>query len=76
LEKRFFFMENVGNMSGASTPMVLAEAVRQGRINPNSRTLLVSFGVGLSWGVALIKWGRERILPIASGVDFSEPEKS
>jgi len=55
-EKRFYFMENVGNASGASSPMLLAEAWRQGAIKPGSRTLLAAFGVGLSWGVLAIKW--------------------
>ena len=55
-EKRFYFMEEVGNMSGASTPAVLAEAWRQGRIRPGERTLLAAFGAGLSWGVAVIEW--------------------
>lgn len=55
-EKRFYFMENVGNVSGASTPMVLAEAWRQGLIRPGTRTLLAAFGVGLSWGVTVIEW--------------------
>jgi len=55
-EKRFYFMDKVGNASGASTPMLLAEAWRQGAIKPGSRTLLASFGVGLSWGVLAIKW--------------------
>jgi 3-oxoacyl-[acyl-carrier-protein] synthase III len=70
-EKRFYFMEQVGNMSGASTPMALAEAVRQGRVKPGSLTLLASFGVGLSWGVALIRWPEEGIAPIAASVEFS-----
>jgi 3-oxoacyl-[acyl-carrier-protein] synthase-3 len=55
-EKRFYFMDKVGNASGASTPMLLAEAWRQGAIKAGSRTLLASFGVGLSWGVLAIKW--------------------
>jgi 3-oxoacyl-[acyl-carrier-protein] synthase-3 len=55
-EKRFYFMEKVGNVSGASTPMVLAEAWRQGLIRPGTRTLLAAFGVGLSWGVTVIEW--------------------
>lgn len=71
VEKRFYFMEQVGNMSGASTPMTLAEAVRQGRVKPGSLTLLASFGVGLSWGVALIRWPEEGIAPIAASVEFS-----
>lgn len=50
-EKRFFFMEEVGNLSAASTPVTLAEALRQGKLANGGRVLLASFGVGLTWGV-------------------------
>jgi 3-oxoacyl-[acyl-carrier-protein] synthase III len=56
VEKRFYFIEAVGNTSGASTPMALAEAWRQARLKPGTRTLLAAFGVGLSWGVTIIEW--------------------
>ena len=68
--KRFFYLETVGNMSGASTPMALAEAVRQGRVRPGSLTLLASFGVGFSWGVALLRWPAAGIAAVDSPVDF------
>lgn len=70
-EKQFFFMEKVGNMSGASTPMVLAEAWRCGRLKPGSLVAVASFGVGLSWGVALIRLP-EKLIPTAGfPVDFA-----
>lgn len=50
-EKRFYFMEKVGNTSGASSPMLMAEAWRQGILKPGQKVLLAAFGVGLSWGV-------------------------
>ncbi len=50
-EKRFFFMEQIGNLSAASTPVLLAEALRQGKLDGGGRVLLASFGVGLTWGV-------------------------
>ena len=56
IEKRFFCLEGMGNSSGPSTPVALAEAWRQKRIQPGSRTLMCSFGAGLTWGVAVIKW--------------------
>jgi 3-oxoacyl-[acyl-carrier-protein] synthase-3 len=55
-EKQFFCLERLGNSSGPSTPVALAEAWRQKKIQPGSRTLLCSFGAGLTWGVAVIKW--------------------
>jgi 3-oxoacyl-[acyl-carrier-protein] synthase-3 len=55
-EKRFFCLERMGNSSGPSTAIALAEAWRQNKIQPGSRTLMCSFGAGLTWGVAVIKW--------------------
>lgn len=55
-EKRFYFMEMIGNVSGASTPILLAEAWRQGLVRPGMRILLSAFGNGLSWGVTVIEW--------------------
>jgi 3-oxoacyl-[acyl-carrier-protein] synthase-3 len=58
-EKRFYFMETVGNLAGASTPILLAEAWRSGRIKPGGRILLASFGNGLSWAVTSMVWSDE-----------------
>jgi 3-oxoacyl-[acyl-carrier-protein] synthase III len=55
-DKRFYCIENVGNSSGPSSPVTLAEAWRQGRIRPGSRTLVCAFGAGLTWGTAVIHW--------------------
>jgi 3-oxoacyl-[acyl-carrier-protein] synthase III len=55
-EKRFYFLEKVGNSSGASLPTLLSHAWREGVIRPGSRTLLCGFGAGLSWGVSIIRW--------------------
>ncbi len=71
-EKRFFYMENVGNLSGPSTPTVLAEAWRQGRIRPGTRTLLAAFGVGLSWGVAVIEWPMDMGPAVQASVEPGE----
>jgi len=70
-EKRFHFMERVGNASGASTPMLLAEAWRQGLIKPGSRTLLASFGVGLSWGILAIEWPEDLVASRMEEVDYA-----
>ena len=32
VEKQFYYLENVGNLSGAAAPAALSEAVRQGRV--------------------------------------------
>lgn len=73
-EKRFYFMESVGNLASASTPLVLAEAWRQGRLQPGQRTLLASFGNGLSWGVTVIEWPEEIGPPVQGPVEPGEAE--
>ncbi|MCE5306267.1 MAG: ketoacyl-ACP synthase III [Acidobacteriales bacterium] len=67
-EKRFYCIEQMGNSSGPSTPVALAEAWRQGKVRPGSRTLMCSFGAGLTWGVAVIRWPAD-----ADPVHYSEP---
>jgi 3-oxoacyl-[acyl-carrier-protein] synthase-3 len=62
-EKRFCCLETMGNSSGPSTAVALAEAWRQGRIRAGSRTLMCSFGAGLTWGVAVIRWP-ENVNPV------------
>lgn len=68
-KQRFYFLEDVGNSSGASLPSLLAEAWRKGKIAPGTRTLLCAFGGGLSWGVAVIKWPNDANAGIPGSVD-------
>ncbi len=55
-EKQFINLEELGNLSGASLPIAMSDALRQGRIKPGSRTIICGFGAGLSWGMASIRW--------------------
>jgi 3-oxoacyl-[acyl-carrier-protein] synthase-3 len=70
-DRRFYFMETVGNLAGASVAVVLAEAWRQGRVKPGSLTLLVAFGNGLSWGLALHRWPRVLPTAVSAPVDYA-----
>ncbi len=49
-------IEQTGNTSSASLPIALDDAVRRGRIHPGSLVLLGTFGGGLTWATALIRW--------------------
>lgn len=49
-------VDRYGNTSGASIPLALDEARRQGRVRPGNTTLLVAFGAGLTYGAALVRW--------------------
>ncbi|HHW91188.1 MAG TPA: ketoacyl-ACP synthase III [Firmicutes bacterium] len=50
-------LDRYGNMSAASIPVALEEAVSEGRIRDGDNVLLVGFGAGLTWGAAVLKWG-------------------
>jgi len=48
-------IEETGNLVSASIPVALARAEAAGRIKRGQRIVLCGFGVGLSWGTALIE---------------------
>ena len=63
-EKLFLTVQKYGNMSSATAPVALVEAVEQGRVPPGSLVLMPAFGGGLSLSAHLLRWG-DRIVPLA-----------
>jgi 3-oxoacyl-[acyl-carrier-protein] synthase-3 len=55
-EKIYVNLNRYGNMSGASIPVALDEAVKEGKIKKGDYILMVGFGAGLTWGASLVKW--------------------
>ena len=55
-EKYYKNLEEYGNTSAASIPLVLSELAEQGKVRSGSRVLVVGFGGGLTWGGALIEF--------------------
>ena len=49
-------LANYGNTSAATIPLMLDEAVRDGRVQPGHQLASSGFGAGLSWGAALLRW--------------------
>jgi 3-oxoacyl-[acyl-carrier-protein] synthase-3 len=58
LERTLVNIDRFGNTSAASIPLVLAEAADDGRLRDGDLVLLSGFGAGLTWGSALLRWGR------------------
>jgi 3-oxoacyl-[acyl-carrier-protein] synthase-3 len=54
-EKFWIDLENCGNTVSSTIPIALEGAIEQERIKPGDRVALVGFGVGYSWGAALIR---------------------
>jgi 3-oxoacyl-[acyl-carrier-protein] synthase-3 len=49
-------LERYGNTSAGSIPLVLDEAMQEGRIKDNDLVVMSGFGAGLTWGTALMRW--------------------
>ncbi len=55
-EQVYVNVDRFGNTSGASIPLALDEANRNGRIKAGDIVLLDAFGGGFTWASALIRW--------------------
>ncbi|EGL82592.1 3-oxoacyl-(acyl-carrier-protein) synthase 3 [Caldalkalibacillus thermarum TA2.A1] len=49
-------LDRYGNMSSASIPVALDEAVHDGRIKKGDIVVFVGFGGGLTWGASTMRW--------------------
>jgi 3-oxoacyl-[acyl-carrier-protein] synthase-3 len=59
-------LASYGNTSAATIPLMLDEAVREGKVRPGQLIASSGFGAGLSWGGALLRWagpGQRRAEP-------------
>jgi len=56
MEEKFFInLDKVGNMSSASVPVALDEAIKCGRIKKGDLVMFVVFGGGFTWGAMLVE---------------------
>lgn len=55
MEKVFVNVDRYGNMSSATVPIALDEAIEQGRAGPGSTIMTVAFGAGLTWGAMTLR---------------------
>lgn len=49
-------IQKTGNTTAGSIPIALHQARTEGRIQDGDHVLLASFGAGLTWGSAIVKW--------------------
>ena len=56
--KTFENYAKVGNTISASIPIALKDAYIKRKILVNKNIIVAGYGVGLSWGSALIKWSK------------------
>ncbi len=76
MEKMFLTIHKYGNMSAATAPVAMVEALEAGRIKPHTLVLIPAFGGGLTMSAHLIRWG-SRVTPIATtDVDLPPCDKT
>jgi len=56
MEKVYVNVDRYGNMSSATIPVALDEAIEDGTLKPGMTTLHVAFGAGLTWGSMAMRW--------------------
>lgn len=56
IEKFPMNMQEYGNTSSASIPLLLDEMNQKGILKPGQTIVLAGFGAGLSWGAAVLQW--------------------
>jgi 3-oxoacyl-[acyl-carrier-protein] synthase-3 len=55
-EKFVYALRDFGNTVSATIPIALREAAKEGKLLAGMRVMLVGFGVGYSWGSAMVRW--------------------
>ena len=63
MEKVIVTVQKYGNMSAATVPVALVEALDASRVRPGDLILMPAFGGGLTWCALLVRWG-ERVVPL------------
>lgn len=56
VEKFPMDLQEYGNTSSASIPILLDELNKNGRLKRGEKIILAGFGGGLSWGAAIVEW--------------------
>lgn len=75
MERVFTNVQRYGNMSAATVPVALCEALEQGRVAPHSLLLMPAFGAGLTWCAHVVRWGA-RVTPLSeSAIELPPNER-
>lgn len=65
MERVMVTVHKYGNMSAATVPVALVEALEDGRVTPGATILMPAFGGGLTYCSMVVKWG-QRVTPLGT----------
>jgi 3-oxoacyl-[acyl-carrier-protein] synthase III len=75
MERVYVNVARHGNMSAATIPVALCEALEEGRVRPGALLLLPGFGGGLSFGAHVVRFG-SRTTPLGSSAVALPPNEA
>ena len=76
MERVFVTVERYGNMSAATVPVALCEALEAGRVRPGALLLMPGFGGGLSFCAHAVRWGGRTTALGSSTVELPPSERT
>jgi 3-oxoacyl-[acyl-carrier-protein] synthase-3 len=74
MERVFVNVQRYGNMSAATVPVALCEALEESRVKPGALLLMPSFGGGLTFTGHVVRWG-QRVTPLGTSSVELPPNK-
>ena len=76
MDRVYVNIQRYGNMSAATMPVALCEALEEGRVAPGALLLMPGFGAGLSYCAHVVRWG-DRTKPIGTAnIDLAPGDRS
>jgi 3-oxoacyl-[acyl-carrier-protein] synthase-3 len=76
MERVYVNVQRYGNMSAATVPVALCEAIEEQRVKPGALLLMPGFGAGLTYCAHAVRWG-ERVTPLqASSVELPPNDRT
>ena len=72
MDKVMLTVQKYGNMSAATVPVALVDALEEGRVKPGALVLMPGFGGGLTYASLLVKWG-DRVTPLGTSTRAMAP---
>jgi 3-oxoacyl-[acyl-carrier-protein] synthase-3 len=76
MDKVYVNIQRYGNMSAATVPVALCEALEEGRVKPGDLLLMPAFGGGLTYCAHVLRWG-QRTTPLEeSNIQLQPAERS
>jgi 3-oxoacyl-[acyl-carrier-protein] synthase-3 len=72
MDKVMLTVQRYGNMSAATVPVALVEAIEEDRVRPGSTLLMPAFGGGLTVCAHVVRWG-DRVTPLGTSAAALPP---